>query len=264
MRRAKTRKTSQAAPGPKIITDLNTFTNILEEKCAYDPYQGYRRVKTGHGKESLPACPKHPANIATARVRCPRCEEEKRKPYLGRWVQGFCSPLSSPPPPPPKPVPSGPCLIYEHLQKEKEDIQEILWKEDINNFIAKRINYEEQEAIRTAADLRHNMLIEQHQDHLQTGGFLEEKNQHQLDIQMLEEDMQHRIDNITAAVGANEYETYDNLYQQWLSNTTLTRNQSEERELPTKEKPEEREDEYFPAPARGYPARYHIGGEKSR
>ena len=121
------------------------------------------------------------------------------------------------------------------------------------------MNYEEQEAIWTAADLRHNMLIEQHQDHLQTGGFLEEKNQHQLDIQMLEEDTQHRIDNITAAVGENEYETYANLYQQW-----LTRNQSEERELPTKEKPEEREDEYFPAPARGYLARYHIGGEKSR
>ena len=175
---------------------------------------------------------------------------------LNRWKLGFYSPLCSPPTPPPKPVPSGLCLIYDHLQKQEEDLQENIWKRDINSFIAKRINYEEQEAIRTAADLRHNMLIEQHQDHLQTGGFLEEKNQHQLDIQMLEEDMQHRIDNITAAVGENEYETYTNLYQQYT--------QSEERELPTKEKPEEREDEYFPAPARGYPARYHIGGEKSR
>ena len=249
MRRAKTRKTSQAAPGPKIIKDLNTFTSRIEEQAAHDPYQGYRRVKTGHGKESLPACPKHPTNIKTARVQCQDCNQEKRFPNLNRWGLGISSPICSPPPPPPKPVPSGLCLIYDHLQKQEEDFQENIWKRDINNFIAKRINYEEQEAIRTAADLRHNMLIEQHQDHLQTGGFLEEKYQHQLDIQMLEEDTQHRIDNIKAAVGANEYETYANLYQQSLS---------------TKEKPEEREDEYFHAPARGYPARYHIGGEQSR
>lgn len=97
------------------------------------------------------------------------------------------------------------------------------------------------------------MLIEQHQDHLQTGGFLEEKYPHHLDIQMLEEDTQHRIDNITAAVGENEYETYAN----------LTRNQSEERECQQRRN-RKREDEYFPAPARGYPARYHIGGERSR
>jgi hypothetical protein len=97
------------------------------------------------------------------------------------------------------------------------------------------------------------------------------RTQHQLDIQMLEEDMQHKKDNVTATKGENfkEYETY----QQWLSKTTQTRNQSEERELPRKEKPKEREDEHhqgypaqgYPAqgyPAQGYPARNHIGGEK--
>ena len=75
---------------------------------------------------------------------------------------------------------------------------------------------------------------------------------------MLEEDTQHKIDNITATEGENfkEYETY----QQWLSKTTKTRNQSEERELPTKKEPKEREDEHH----QGYPAHYHYGGDKFR
>jgi hypothetical protein len=38
------------------------------------------------------------------------------------------------------------------------------WKQEINNFIDKRINYEERSLILDTTDLRHNMLIQAHQD----------------------------------------------------------------------------------------------------
>ena len=125
----------------------------------------------------------------------------------GEWRQGTGRSHSLP-------APNIQLILQQHMFdfQDAKRKSEIVWKKQINYFIKTRINYEEWEALWTAANLRHNMLIQAHQDHLQRGGFNSgTRTQHQLDIQMLEEDELHRIENIIATVGENEYETYANL-----------------------------------------------------
>ena len=149
-------KTKDSIQELKIIQDQDTFIEIITNKHAHDPYRGFRKVRTGHGREAVPACP-IPGHSDTVRIKCERC--------INKWFLGFNDDLAVPPKPPLYPGPL--CKIT----MESFIIEENSWKSMIWDFQQKRINHQEREAQREVADLQAMMLREQHVMHLSSGSF---------------------------------------------------------------------------------------------
>ena len=197
----------------KIIQDADTYIEILQQKYSHDPYRGLHRVRTGHGREALPACPipGHSDTIATARIKCESCNKEQRFPTLNNWSLGFNEETAVPPKPPPYP---GPLELIQHCRWREE---ENFWKSQIMNFQQTRQNQMEKEAQRDVFDLQDNKLREHHIAHLTYGGFTYDPHlqlQFQQQINLLEQDTQQSIATITAlTVEEDPYATYENILE---------------------------------------------------
>ena len=229
-RRERTKDSNQEL---KIIQDADTYIEILQQKYSHDPYRGLNRVHTGHGREALPACPipGHSDTVSTVRIKCERCKKEQHFPSLNKWSLGFNDDLAVPPKPPLYP---GPLC---EITMERFIIKENSWKSMIWDFQQKRINHQEREAQREVADLQAMMLREQHIRHLSSGSFNFDQHlldDHQYRLNLLDEDKQQLIANITAlTVQEDPYATYDNIREDLRTRFILeTFKQNEEQGLP--------------------------------
>ena len=111
------------------------------------------------------------------------------------------------------------------------------------DFQQKRINHQEREARREVADLQAMMLREQHIRHLSSGSFNFDQHlldDHQYRLNLLDEDKQQLIANITAlTVQEDPYATYDNIREDLRTRFILQT---------FKQNEEDNQDEGLPAP----------------